>query len=238
MITKRLDIEWACRSRVDTVDERLLDKMKQAGCSRIYFGIESGCQELLDRVNKGITLEQIRKTIYLTKSKGIQALGFFLVGTPGETRDTFKQTLRFAKELDLDYVQFSKCLAKPLTPLWKQMVEETGKDYWRNWILGKETDHELPRPWTKLSNNEVNRLAKWAYIKYHTQPTRLLKSVLQVRSLKELKRKFFAFLDMLIKQKNNSMENPDFKAYNEFSKIRKKRTVLALVKEISLKDSG
>lgn len=238
MIEKRLDIEWACRSRVDTVDERLLDKMKQAGCCRIYFGIESGCQELLDRVNKGITLEQIRKTIYLTKSKGIQALGFFLVGAPGETRDTFKQTLRFAKELDLDYVQFSKCLAKPLTSLWKEMVEETGKDYWRNWILGKETDHELPRSWTKLSNNEVNRLAKWAYIKYHTRPARLLKSVLQVRSLKELKRKFFAFLDMLIKQKNNSMENPDFKAYNEFSKIRKKRTILALVKEISLKDSG
>ena len=214
IIKRELDIEWACRSRIDEIDEKLLHTMKQAGCQRIYFGIESGCQEILNKMNKGIRLEQIRETIYLTRSKGIQTLGFFLIGAPGETKDTFKQTFKFAKKLDLDYVQFSKCLAKPLTPLWKQMIKETGKDYWRDWILGKEMDHELPKPWTELSNDEINYLAKWAYIKYYVRPIRLMKSVVQVRSLREFKRKFFAFLDMLFKQESKALEDKNFKAYS------------------------
>ena len=215
MIRRGLDIEWACRARVDNVDEKLLDKMKQAGCRRIYYGIESGCQDILDRINKGITLKKIKESIYLTKSKGIQALGFFLLGAPSETRDTFKRTLGFAKELDLDYVQFSKCLAKPLTPLWKQMVKETGKDYWQDWVLGKEIDRDLPRPWTGLSNEDINRLAKWAYIHYHARPIKLLKSTLQVRSFKEFRKKACAFLDMVFSQENKSAEDKNFKAYKE-----------------------
>ncbi|MBU0693789.1 MAG: B12-binding domain-containing radical SAM protein [Candidatus Omnitrophica bacterium] len=216
IIEKGLDIDWACRSRIDGVDGKLLDKMKQAGCRRIYFGIESGCQEILDKVNKGITLKQIREIIHLTKSKGIQALGFFLVGAPGETMNTFKQTFEFAKELDLDYVQFSKCLAKPLTPLWKEMVEKTGKDYWQNWVLGKETDRQLPRPWTELSNNQIHCLAKWAYVRYYLHPVKLLKSILTVRSWGEFKRKFFAFSDMLFRQENRPVEDKKFKAYSGY----------------------
>ena len=119
----------------------------------------------------------------------MKALGFFLIGAPGETKKTVKQTVRFAKELDLNYVQFSKCLAKPLTPLWRQMVKETGKDYWQDWILGKEEDRPLPRPWTGLTNTQIDRLAKWAYVSYHSRPVFLLKSTLRVRSFKEFKRK-------------------------------------------------
>ena len=121
--------------------------MKGAGCGRIYYGIESGSQEILDRVNKGITLEMVRETVRNTKRLGMKALGFFLIGAPGETKKTVRETLRFAKELDLDYVQFSKCLAKPLTPLWRQITKETGRDYWSQWILAREPDHPLPRPW-------------------------------------------------------------------------------------------
>ncbi|MBL7197053.1 MAG: B12-binding domain-containing radical SAM protein [Candidatus Omnitrophica bacterium] len=215
LIERKLDVKWACRSRIDTVDEALLAKMRQAGCGRIYFGIESGSQEILDNVNKGITLKQIRDAVYLTKSKGIQTLGFFLIGAPGDTRKTVKQTLKFAKELDLDYLKFSKCLAKPRTPLWKNMIDNSGKDYWRDWILGKETDHHLIRPWTTLSNDEIDYLTKWAYVKFHARPFKLIKSILQVRSLAEFKRKSFAFLDMVLFQENVAQADINFEAYNE-----------------------
>ncbi|MBN1385166.1 MAG: radical SAM protein [Elusimicrobia bacterium] len=212
---RKLDIIWACRSRIDSVNEDLLLKMKSAGCRRIYFGIESGVQEILDRVNKGIKLEQIRKTIKTVKDTGIRPLGFFLVGAPGETKKTFKRTVKFAKELDLDYVQFSKCLAKPLTPLWKEMVEKTGKDYWKDWILGKADDRPLPRPWTALTNEEVDKLAKWAYVNYHSRLKFLLKATLKVRSIAEFFRKFFGYIEMLFSQEKVSKEAEHFVAYHD-----------------------
>jgi radical SAM superfamily enzyme YgiQ (UPF0313 family) len=214
---RNLDILWACRSRID-IDRELLGEMKKAGCGRIYYGIESGSQEILDRVNKGITLDQIRNTVRYTKELGMQALGFFLIGAPGETKKTVARTLRFAKELDLNYVQFSKCLAKPLTPLWKQMVRETGKDYWQDWILGRESDRDLPRPWTTLTNKEIDRLAKWAYVSYHSRPSFLLKAALRVKSFKEFKRKFLGYMEMVFSQESLSRRDEKFVAYHDDSR--------------------
>jgi len=215
MIERGLDLTWACRARIDSVDAALLEKMKRAGCVRIYFGIESGDQETLDRVSKGITVQQIRDTIGACKDFGIKALGFFLIAVPGETRQSIKRTLKFAKSLDLEYVQFSKMTAKPLTPLWRDLVEQSGQDYWREYILGNVEEQPLPRPWTELTNDEIDELAKWAYVKYHSRPSFLLRSVLNVRSFDEFRRKFYAFLEMVFRQEKVSEAAPDFVAFNE-----------------------
>jgi len=214
MRRRKLDILWACRSRVN-VREETLEEMRQAGCGRIYYGIESGSQEILDRIGKGISLDMIRKTIRVTRSLGMKALGFFLIGAPGDTPETVRETVRFAKSLDLDYVQFSKCLAKPLTPLWKEMIEKTGKDYWKDWILGKETDRPLPRPWTELSNEDVDCLARKAYIEFHSRPGFLWRSVLGVRSFAEFRRKFITYVDMVTRQESVSTKDDNFVAYHE-----------------------
>jgi anaerobic magnesium-protoporphyrin IX monomethyl ester cyclase len=189
--------------------------MRAAGCSRIYFGLESGVQEILDRLNKGINLQQIRDTIEATRGVGIRALGFFLVGSPGETQETFQKTVKFAKSLKLDYVQFSKLTAKPLTPYWRQMVKDTGFDYWREYILGNTEDNPLPRPWTSLTNEEIDSLARKAYIVYHCRPTFLLHHTLQVKSWSEFKRKFFAFIEMMFRQEKVSTLDKNFVAYPE-----------------------
>jgi len=212
---RNLDLTWACRSRVDTVNGELLEEMYQSGCRRIYYGIESGSQETLDEIEKGITLKQITETIGLTKEIGIRPLGFFLVGVPGETKSSVKRTVRFAKKLDLDYVQFSKLTAKPLTGMWKKMVAETGYDYWKEYILGRTEEKVLPRPWTDLTNEEIDRLTRWAYVSYHSRPGFLFRMVLQVRSFDEFKRKFRAFLDMVLKQEGKSRADEKFMAYDE-----------------------
>lgn len=172
-------------------------------------------QEILDRLNKKITLKQIRDTIETTKGVGIKPLGFFLVGSPGETRETFKETVKFAKSLELDYVQFSKLTAKPLTPYWRQMVKDSGFDYWREFILGHLSDNPLPRPWTQLTNQEIDDLARKAYVLYHSRPLFLLRHSLQVRSWDEFKRKFFAFLEMVFRQEKISTVDEHFEAYPE-----------------------
>lgn len=212
---RQLDLTWACRSRIDTVDGEVLTEMQRAGCRRIYFGIESGVQEILDRVNKGITLKQVRQTIGIAKDLGIKPLGFFLIGAPGETRETVRETVRFAKSLDLDFVQFSKLTAKPLTGMWKQLVRETGFDYWKEYILGRTEEKVLPRPWTSLSNSEIDRLTRWAYVSYHSRPSFLLRSVFRVKSWDEFRRKFLAFLDMVFRQEGRSRPDAQFLAYDE-----------------------
>jgi len=204
IIDRKLRITWACRSRIDSVDEDLIRLMVKAGCNRIYFGIESGVQSILDEVNKGITLRQIEEVIHMVKYYGIRPLGFFLVGAPGETRETFFETFEFAKKLKLDYVQFSKCTAKPLTGLWKKMVEDAGYDYWREYILGNVAESALPRPWTMLSNAEIDSITRWAYIRYHARPSFLLSHIRKIRSFGEFKRKFMGFIDMCFKQESVS----------------------------------
>jgi radical SAM superfamily enzyme YgiQ (UPF0313 family) len=215
ILDRRLDVTWACRARIDSVDEELARKMKLAGCSRIYFGIESGDQEVLDRVNKGITLQQIRDTIDMVRGLGIRALGFFLVGAPGEDESHIRRTVKFAKSLNLDYVQFSKVTAKPLTPLWRDLVKTSGFDYWREYILGNVDEAPLPRPWTTLSDDDVDYLAKKAYISYHCRLGFLLSHTLKCHSLAEFKRKFLALLDMVFRQERRSTADPDFVAYSE-----------------------
>ncbi|MDP6525909.1 MAG: radical SAM protein [Kiritimatiellia bacterium] len=215
MIKRKLDVIFACRARIDSVDEDILKRMKAAGCNRIYFGVESGLQDMLDRVDKGITIEQVRETIKMTKRHGIRALGFFMTGLPGETRDTLESTVKFAMSLDLDYVQFSKTTAKPLTQLWRDLVKETGHDYWREYILGKAEEAVLPRPWTDLSNEELDYLTKQAYTRFHSRPFFLLKSAMQVRSFDEFKRKFMAWLAMQFRQEKVSKADDEFVAYCE-----------------------
>lgn len=212
---RNLDLIWACRARIDSVDEEMLREMKKAGCNRIYYGIESGVQAILDRINKGITLEQIRETIRLTRDNDIRALGFFLIGNPGETKQDIQETLKFAKSLDLDYVQFSKLTAKPLTPMWRDMTKQLGYDYWREYILGNVEDQPLPRPWTDFTNDEIDAIAKKAYVSYHSRPLFLIKSTLKVKSFEEFKRKFLAFLEMLFRQENVSTPDEDFEAYHD-----------------------
>jgi radical SAM superfamily enzyme YgiQ (UPF0313 family) len=203
ILRRKLDILWACRARIDSVDEGLLRKMRAAGCGRIYYGIESGVQSVLDEMQKNITIDQIRETISLTKQLNIRSLGFILVGVPGETKATFRETVRFAKSLHLDYVQFSKLTAKPLTGMWHEMIK-SGDDYWRDYVLGLAEEAALPRPWTELTNEEIDHLTKWAYIRFHSRPGFLLKHTLAVRSFGEFKRKFIGFMEMLFKQEDRS----------------------------------
>ena len=188
-IRKRgLDLIWACRSRVDTVDEELLEEMRRGGCHRIYYGIESGCQKLLNEVNKGITLEQIRRIVDSTRQKGMLVLGFFLIGAPGDTMETVSDTVNFALSLDLDYAQFHKTVAKPGTILYEQVKKTTGRDYWREYILCQAQEKRLPSPWTSLTEEDIERIVIKAYRKFYFKPSRLGKIIIGIKSFSELAR--------------------------------------------------
>lgn len=97
--SRRLPITWHAFARADTVTPDLLRAMREAGCTDICYGIESGSQEILDRIGKRITLTQARKAVQMGQDAGIQILASFILGLPGETRETLKQTDAFARSL-------------------------------------------------------------------------------------------------------------------------------------------
>ena len=123
LIESKVNIGWSTITgiRVDRVDFELLDKMRQAGCCRVYFGIESGNQEILNNIKKGITLEQVRKAVEFAKKAKLEIAGYFMVGLPGDTEETMQDTINFAKSLDLNLAKASITIPLPATEIFNDL---------------------------------------------------------------------------------------------------------------------
>jgi anaerobic magnesium-protoporphyrin IX monomethyl ester cyclase len=119
ILEHRLDFTWSCVNgiRVDRVNQNLLRKMRQAGCYRISFGIESGNQSVLDNLGKKVTLAQISKAVFLAKEEGFEVFGFFIFGFEDDTQGSMMDTIRFAKRLPLDLAKASIMMPFPGSPL-------------------------------------------------------------------------------------------------------------------------
>lgn len=100
---RRFSIRWRAYARVDTVDPELLEWMRKTGCERLIFGAESGNREILRSIRKGITPEQTRRAVEMTRAAGIGVLASFVLGLPGETPETLRETLDFAESLGVRY---------------------------------------------------------------------------------------------------------------------------------------
>ena len=103
IIARKLKFNWSAFSRVDTVNPEILHKMKQAGCTWLLYGVESGNQEILDIIKKKITLEKVKKAVGMAKEAGIGILASFIIGLPGETAETLKQSMQFAQGLGTSF---------------------------------------------------------------------------------------------------------------------------------------
>ena len=112
---RKLPLVWAARTRVDCITDDVLRAMRNAGCNRIYYGIESGNREILQTLKKSTSQEMYRDVIKRTGQHGIATFGYFMLGNPYETEASIRQTIRLALELDLDYAQFSKVTPMPAT---------------------------------------------------------------------------------------------------------------------------
>lgn len=104
LIKRKWGLTWSCQARCDILNPKVLRLMKQAGCWQIGLGIESGSDEILRILQKGETKEKIRRAVQATAKAGIEIKGFFILGNPGETKETLKETEDFIQSLPLTYV--------------------------------------------------------------------------------------------------------------------------------------
>ena len=123
-----LRFPWECLARVDSVDEELAREMRRAGCTRVYFGIESGNDDVLRLMNKRITAAQARDAVEAAHRAGLEVGAFFILFYPGETDDTVLETLRFAGSLPLDYLGLSMPYPLPGTALHERLRDRIRRD--------------------------------------------------------------------------------------------------------------
>jgi radical SAM superfamily enzyme YgiQ (UPF0313 family) len=116
--TRKLDVAWYTEARVNEVDSELLQAMKNAGCKRISFGVETGNSSMLTRCKAGVNLQSIRKAFELTKNVGILRTANVIVGWPEDTQTTLKQTYNFVLSLEPDGVNCNTLVPYPQTNLW------------------------------------------------------------------------------------------------------------------------
>ena len=117
-------ISWECGSRVDTVDREILTLCKKAGCVLVGYGVESGSQRMLDRLNKKTTVAKCHKAVEMAQDIFGEVECTFIIGTPGETRETLQETIDFCKQHNLPPHAIFYMTPYPKTPLWQWMRQE------------------------------------------------------------------------------------------------------------------
>jgi len=161
MIERKLQFKWGCEGRVDSVAVDQFPIMSRAKCNFLAFGVESGTQKILDRLDKRQTLAQIQSAVGEAKKHGIErAHGFFLVGSPGETEADILESFRFCARLKLDTFGFNRLCVYRGTPLWQEYLErgilDDDKD-WDKWFKCSDIDP------TVLPSETVNRARQKGY---------------------------------------------------------------------------
>jgi len=163
--------------RANLADEEMLGKMRMAGCIRTAFGVESGNQEILDSViHKQLTLEQVRSAFAAAKAVGMETIGFFMVGMPGETEQTMEETIQFACELDPLVANFSIATPFPGTEMY-DTVKQNGRILADNWDDFVFFEGKARFEYPNLPAELVERKWKEAHRRFYLRPHRVIKTL-------------------------------------------------------------
>ena len=165
LIQENVDIRWACMSVVNSLDEVMLQKMRQSGCYMVSIGIETGDPETMKRIKKGITLKQVENAVKVLKKHGFLVHGYVMYGFPWETQEHLERTIRFIENLKLDSLGYSIATPLPATELLsivqnEGLLPDTELIDWRNLHQGSPDmffTNKMPRDEARKLISNVER---------------------------------------------------------------------------------
>ncbi|MEK7482511.1 MAG: radical SAM protein [Patescibacteria group bacterium] len=193
----KTDLTWSCFSRVDTINEEMLSAMKKAGCHQIMYGVESADPQILQNINKRISLEKVEETVKATKKAGIETRLAFMFGNPGETEETVKKTIDYSIYLRPDLVSYNITTPYPGTVMF-EWADKNGYLLHKKW-----PEYDLSKPIMELptiSPEKVLSYYKYAYRKFYFRAGYVFQRLKRIRSFNDLKRNlspFFSFARFL-----------------------------------------
>lgn len=197
IIDSGLKITWSANTRADTADLEMAEMMYKSGCRLVSIGVESGSQYMLEKMGKKITLNDVRRTVKVFKKSKIRIYNYFVIGLPWETEETVEETIKFAIELNSDFISFYTATPLPGSRFYDYALEHN--------LFDKETSFEnayyYPAVNThNLSRERVFELHKSAIKRFYLRPLYILKMLSRIRSFAEIKNYFIAGMNVLLRK--------------------------------------
>lgn len=184
---RKLKIRFDIRSRVDTIDKNILTKLKQIGLVQIHLGVESGSQLVLNRMQKGITLQQIEKAFLLCKKLRIKTLAYIMIGCPDETEDDIGETIKLVNKIKPDYLHATIFTLMPGSAFYQEWLERGNNDVWRNYATDPCKDF-TPPIWGDIDRERLEVILDTIYRRFYLRSFYLAKRLAEVRSLNKFKK--------------------------------------------------
>jgi len=176
ILKRNIEIMWGCTSRVDTLDEKLLKKMKEAGCITIFIGVESADQQQLDNMCKNTTIAKIENAFKIAHKLKIRTIASVALGMPGDTKEIMNKTVKFVHKLKPNYAIYSLATPYPGTRFYKEAFE-------KNLIKIKDwSKYTLITPILETidcSLNDMRKIQAKAFMKFYLRPHYIIRQFLQ-----------------------------------------------------------
>lgn len=175
-------LRWVIETRVDKVDLKLLKRMKEAGLHLIMYGFEVGNEKILTSLKKMTTIEQARRAVEYTKKANILTVGFFILGMPGETKETCEETIKFAKELDCDIAKFNTAVPYPGSKFfedYKAQLSDSIKqpEKFTSWYDWSSFSGSLIYAPEGMTSRELINLQRQGMFQYYARPQIILRHI-------------------------------------------------------------
>ncbi|GAB4306585.1 MAG: radical SAM protein [Methanobacteriaceae archaeon] len=172
--SRNLDFFWGCTARVDSVSKPVLDKMREAGCITIFYGVESADQQLLNEMKKKITIEKTKTAFKLTKEADMRTIASVAIGMPGDTKENIEKTINFVIELDASYALFSLATPYPGTAFYNEAREKNliKVDDWSKFTLLSPVLETVD-----CSLEELKKLQKKGFRKFYLRPSYIIRQL-------------------------------------------------------------
>jgi radical SAM superfamily enzyme YgiQ (UPF0313 family) len=184
MIQSNLNYGWVCLSRVNVVDEELLQLMKSAGCHTIQFGVESGDERILEQYAKGIRKEQVVRIFSLCRKIGIRTLAHFMLGLPSETEESARKTIEFAKQLQSDFASFNIAVPRMGTKFRQEAIDQGWTSAEADVLDNSVAFPVLETP--TMPKEKLWQLRNYAIRSFYLRPSYLWHRLVSVRTPYEL----------------------------------------------------
>jgi anaerobic magnesium-protoporphyrin IX monomethyl ester cyclase len=165
LIARKINLPWGCQTRADTVSPEILAKMHKAGCNEVSFGVESGCQRILDAVHKKFELTQAEKAIKWAKKEGLFVAVSTIIGYPGETKESMQQTSELMRRIEPDDAWLCIATPYPGTEL-RALVEKNGWKMTNDWTKYNTMNPIFENP--TVASEEYQKMRKDFYNKLYT----------------------------------------------------------------------
>ncbi len=179
IIESGVDVHWACNSRVDTLTPEVLARMKEAGCWLVAFGVESGSEELLRHMNKKADKAGALRAVRLCRETGVRSSVYFVIGLPWETRETFSESVSFAKELDPDFLEVFYAYPFKGTSLYTTAVRE---GLLQDGVFPVEAYSKPAMPTLTMSIEDLSGLRREMLRRFYLRPCFIIRTLWKARS--------------------------------------------------------